>query len=302
MVKRLGWLLALVMTLPAAAQQEPPWRPPRVLIVVAHPDDETCFAATTYRIAQELGGRVDQVVITDGQGGYRYSLLAEPYYGLKLTHEAVGRAHMPAIRKREELEAGKALGVRRHYFLGQIDRHYTEDAHEVLEKTWDQKRVLARLKKLLAGEGYDFVFTLFPDPKVHGGHKAATILALEAAQAQPAARRPIVLGCEDYARSRPKAVVFTGLADYPITQPLVGAPVFQFDRAVKFGFNNALDYQIVVNWVIAAHKSQGFFQTEFNKYDLEGFALFGADGEAAVPKTEQLFEKLKRAESVAPAK
>jgi N-acetylglucosamine malate deacetylase 2 len=50
---------------------------PRVLIVVAHPDDESCFAATVYQITHNLGGTVDQLLITNGEGGYRYSLLAE---------------------------------------------------------------------------------------------------------------------------------------------------------------------------------------------------------------------------------
>jgi hypothetical protein len=67
----------------------------KVLAVVAHPDDEYAFAATTYRIARELGGIVDQVVITNGEAGYRYSVLAEQIYGLQLTDEKIGRANLP---------------------------------------------------------------------------------------------------------------------------------------------------------------------------------------------------------------
>ena len=40
--------------------------------------------------------------------------------------------------------------------------------------------------------------------------------------------------------------------------------VFVTDRTVKFGFQDALDYQIIVNWVIAAHKSQGAYQMGMN--------------------------------------
>jgi hypothetical protein len=40
---------------------------------------------------------------------------------------------------------------------------------------------------------------------------------------------------------------------------------YVFDRTIKFGFQNALSYQIVVNWMIAEHKSQGLFQTMDNK-------------------------------------
>jgi len=53
---------------------------PKVLAVVAHPDDETQFAATLYKISHEMGGTVDVVMITNGEGGYKYSTLAEPIY------------------------------------------------------------------------------------------------------------------------------------------------------------------------------------------------------------------------------
>lgn len=65
---------------------------PKVLAVVAHPDDEYPFAATVYGIVHELGGAVDQMVISNGEAGYRYSVLAEQIYGLKLSEEQVGRA------------------------------------------------------------------------------------------------------------------------------------------------------------------------------------------------------------------
>ena len=94
-----------------AATELPPL--PRVLLVVAHPDDEYAFAATAYRIAKEIRGTVDQVVITDGAGGYRYSSLAERVYGVSLT--AQGES-LPHIRRRETLAAGRILGIRKHYF------------------------------------------------------------------------------------------------------------------------------------------------------------------------------------------
>jgi LmbE family N-acetylglucosaminyl deacetylase len=52
----------LLAAAPASAGQ------PKVLLVVAHPDDEYTFAATVYRVAKELGGAVDEVIITDGAG------------------------------------------------------------------------------------------------------------------------------------------------------------------------------------------------------------------------------------------
>ncbi len=68
------------------------------------------------------------------------------------------------------------------------------------------------------------------------------------------------------------------------------------DRTVKFGFRNALDYQIIVNWVIAAHKSQGVFQLDVNRADREEFVILesgAADRAADEPgRTNALFQAL----------
>ena len=53
---------------------------PRVLVVIAHPDDESILAVTLYKITREHGGVVDLFVITNGEAGFRYSTLAETYY------------------------------------------------------------------------------------------------------------------------------------------------------------------------------------------------------------------------------
>src|SRR5579862_5655319 len=84
----------------------------KVLIVVAHPDDESAFCATIYKITHDLHGKVDFALITNGEGGYKYSTLAEDYYGKELTEPAVGRQYLPTIRKQELMNAGKILGVR----------------------------------------------------------------------------------------------------------------------------------------------------------------------------------------------
>ena len=48
----------------------------KILIVTAHPDDETGFAATVYKVTKELNGTADQCVITNGEGVYKYSTLS----------------------------------------------------------------------------------------------------------------------------------------------------------------------------------------------------------------------------------
>jgi LmbE family N-acetylglucosaminyl deacetylase len=266
--------------------------PPRVLIVVAHPDDESCFAATVYEITHNLGGTVDQLVVTNGEGGYRYSLLAESFYGVALTDEAIGRAALPEIRKRELLEAGHILGIANHFFLDQRDLRYTEDIDEVLGEHWSPGVVLGEVERRVAAGNYDFVFTLFPSPDTHGGHKAATLTALNAVQSG-ANRRPVVLGCQTSRSGDQAQLSWKGFqsAQHPFS---VLPQVFVTDRTVKFGFKDALDYQIIVNWVIAAHKSQGAFQTGVNRADREEFVILESGAADEMGRTGALFDALTR--------
>lgn len=155
-------------------------RNPKVLLVVAHPDDESECAATIYRITHELAGIVDQVVITNGEAGFHYFLLAESVYGVALTNEDVGRAKLPQIRKAETLRAGKILGIRHHYFLDQKDARFMLDPNEAFQGLWDRVSILTRLGEMLESEHYDFIFTLLPTAETHGHHQAAAVLALEA--------------------------------------------------------------------------------------------------------------------------
>ena len=251
----------------------------QALAVVAHPDDEYAFAGTLYRLIHEQGWAADQVVITNGEAGYRYSTLAEAFYGVPLTAEADGRARLPAIRQEETRRAGKVLGIRRHYFLDQKALGFATDAATADASNWDRPALLAFLTDLLGRERYDVVFTLLPTEQTHGHHRAATLLALEAVSRLPSNRRPLVFGAD--AQDKMEAPVrFAGLRDNPLSATVSPDPVLVFDRTQRFGYHNALNYQIVVNWVIAEHKSQGLFQMDAGRHALEDFWLFqgGAEG------------------------
>jgi N-acetylglucosamine malate deacetylase 2 len=267
----------------------------KVLAVVAHPDDEYSFAATVYSIVRELGGTVDQVVISNGEAGYRYSILAEQIYGLSLSEEQVGRANLPEIRKQESLAAGRILGIRQHHFLDQKDPGYTLDPSQV-DAVWDKKAVRATLDKLLREEQYGFVFALLPSEDTHGHHKAATILALEAVAALPPERRPVVFGVEP-ASSREKVRGFSELPGYPITR--AGRDIHEFRRSQPFGYHDALNYEIVANWVIAAHKSQGLFQMDAGRHDVERFWRFEVSGAGSEDSAARLFDRLGQASATA---
>ena len=78
---------------------------PKALIVMAHPDDEYALAATAYRISRELGGLVDHVVITNGEGGYRYAGLAEAIYGISIAEGSAAAAGGPLANSSPESTA-----------------------------------------------------------------------------------------------------------------------------------------------------------------------------------------------------
>lgn len=292
-------LLALVLLfasrlLPAqaapvvAAVPAPP--PPRAIIIVAHPDDESCFAATVYQITHNLGGVVDQLVITNGEGGYRYSLLAENYYGIPLTDEEVGRKYLPDIRKRELIESGRILGITNHYFLDQRDVRFTQDIDEVLDQHWQKGIVQPELTRRLDNGHYDFVFALFPTADTHGGHKAATLTTLAAVQ-QMTTAKPVVFGCQWGTLSGERQPNWTGYKSE--AHPFRSLPeVYKTDRTVKFGFRDAISYQTIVNWEIAAHKSQGQLQNAYNRAELEEFVVLETGTPSAAARAAALFQRL----------
>lgn len=265
----------------------------KILIVTAHPDDETGFAATIYKVTKELHGIADQCVITNGEGGFKYSTLSEAYYGMELTDEKTGRENLPRIRKQELMNAGKIIGIRNIFFLDQKDAHYGLDEHEPLDTTWNVPFVSTRLKEIMTTTKYDFVFCLLPTPETHAHHKAATLLALRTIQSLPKEQRPIILGVTGAVKTDTSKYSFSQLKDYTITRVEGNAPLFFFDKSVKFGFKDALSYKIIVNWEIAEHKSQGTMQLAMNQGDLEQFWYFSMNGLAGVEKCNQFFERLK---------
>lgn len=282
-------LFLLAIATPLLAQTDSSLR---VLIVTAHPDDDATFAATVYKITHDLHGRVDLALITNGEGGYKYSTLAESYYGLPLTNEKVGREYLPTIRKKELMAGGAIVGIRNYYFLEQRDNLYTLDVDSVFAHVWDVAGTRERLRDIMQRGGYHYVFCLLPVPETHGHHKGATILALEAAQELPIERRPVVLAADTKRKGDTAAMTFRGLPNHPLTKLSATAPSFTFDRTTKFGFKNVLDYHIIVNWLIAEHKSQGTMQLLMNAGDIETFWYFDANDSSRIAMTRALFERL----------
>jgi LmbE family N-acetylglucosaminyl deacetylase len=264
---------------------------PHVLVVMAHPDDESTFSASLYKVTKEQHGTVDLFIITNGEAGYKYCTLAENYYHLELTDEKIGRSNLPHIRKQEIKNAGHILGVNKYYFLDQKDSHYGLNEKEPLDTSWNVNLIKRRLKNVLADGHYDFIFCMLPEQATHGQHKAATLLALNVVSNLPSNNRPVVLG----ARIRNKtdtAFKYSQYADYTASKSLTDTATFNVDRTASFSFKHRVNYKVIANWEIAEHKSQGVMQMAMNDGDLEEFWYFALNGQEGLDKTKALFKEL----------
>jgi len=273
---------------------------PRVLCVVAHPDDEIAFAGTIYKTATFLGGTVDLFTVTNGEGGFKYSTLAERIYGTELTDETVGRRELPEIRKRELTRGCRVLGIRNLWFLREKDHRYTQDLDEVLGPTadaWNLDRVARQLDLRLASGHYDFVLVHLPTAGTHAHHMAASVLALEAVARMPVEERPAVLGARILVDGEPAAEAATFPADSRAAAAVrvaADAPAFVFDRRQKFGHQDKLDYGIVVAWAVAEHRSQGTMQLYAHRGDREEYTLFAGGPPDGASRAATWFEALRR--------
>ncbi len=286
-------IVSLLSSRPLTAQDLAGGTPaPSVLIVTAHPDDDALFAASVYRLAVELGGKVDLALMTDGAGGYRFSTLSEPIYNLELTNPAVAREFLPGIRKKELMAGGKIVGIRNYHFFDQPDTGYTQNPDSILGYVWNTDLVEATMISILESHRYDFIFTMLPRADTHAHHKSAAMMALRTVAKLAEADRPIVLGAWIGAKDAVENLEYSTLTGYPETSTTTANPLFFFDRTQPLGLDGRLDYRIIVNWLIAEHKSQGTMQLLMNRGEVEAFWLFSLNAAGSKPTAERLFERL----------
>jgi LmbE family N-acetylglucosaminyl deacetylase len=139
----------------------------RILVVTAHPDDVDFGAGGTVRKWVESGIQVSYCICTDGDAGG-----ADPN---------VPRSEIPGIRRREQTEAGAALGVTDIHFLGykdgdlQVTQDLRRDISRVIrqvkpqrvlmqspERNWD-RIYSSHPDHLAAGEAA--IFSVYPDAR-----------------------------------------------------------------------------------------------------------------------------------------
>ncbi len=299
-MKKLSTLLAVVILFISPSL----WaQGPKVLVVTAHPDDETGFSVTMFKITHELKGTVDMAVMTDGGGGFADSQLGAMYYGLPLTDSVTARTHLPMLRKQEILNAGKIMGVRNIYFMEQPDDWYTTDITPYISgKNWDIGYVEKRMDRLIAERGYDFIITMVPHAGQHGHHKTSVLMALRALQRYKGPNKPIIIaGSSMSANSKPSD--FTMLDGYPETKLKPNSPKFTLNRAFRFKENDKVSYKIVADWVISEYKSQGAIQENgIHRTDMEIYHYYDMNDASGIEKVQKLFDDLANSGFAAPKK
>jgi LmbE family N-acetylglucosaminyl deacetylase len=261
---------------------------PKVLLVTAHPDDDALFSATVFKTSHLLNGDVDLALMTNGEGGYKYSTLGNFIYDRQLDKEEVGREYLPGIRKQELMAGGKIVGMRNYFFFDQVDQEYSEDISNPLQR-WDTEWIKERLLKILQKEDYDFVFTMMPSEGTHAHHKASAILTLQTIEQLPKGERPIVLAT-DIVSSTDAGTDYSQLNGYPISKLMEGESPMLFDRRQRFGHEKRLNYKIIGNWVIAEHKSQGTMQMYMGRGNVEQYWLYAINRGDQIAKARQFFE------------
>ena len=174
-------LLLLAAVLAAGAQQAPAAKPaakpaPKsderfkadILIVVAHPDDESYAAPYLARAINDQGKRVAVAFCTHGDGG---------------ANEA-GSEHAAALGAVREIEARRGLaevGIHNVWFLDGRDTA----SQNVLQSLahWGHGNVLEQLVRLIRLTRAEVVITWLPGVFVgenHGDHQASGVIATEA--------------------------------------------------------------------------------------------------------------------------
>lgn len=265
---------------------------PKVLIVTAHPDDETIFPVVVFKITHEMNGSADLALLTDASGGFN-GMVASSYFGMNMLDSTVGRKNLPRIRKQEMRASGEILGIKNYFFFDQRDDFYNRDEKPYLQgKRWNIPFVEKRLDSILTAGQYDYIVCLVPHEGQHGHHKTASLSALRAVQRYKGAKKPLILGGQS--QNKGATFQYNELAGYPESRVSPTAPVFTFDRSFGFGEDSKHSYMIVADWVKAAHKTQsGDMNQAMHRGDLETFHYFALNGDERIGEVTKLFETLK---------
>ncbi len=161
-----GALLSLAVFCGCATQ--PPLRTAgeSVLLVLAHPDDESMMGGTLGRL-KEAGFSIDALYVTAGEGGKTNLITGDP-------------SDLRRLRPQELKEAAQRIGIRDFRILGEPDEPLrengkpTKDARRFLAaRIWNQSRIEDEIEKQIAKTQPEIILTLLPEnTAIHAHHQA----------------------------------------------------------------------------------------------------------------------------------
>ena len=179
-----------------------------LMVVLAHPDDETMMAPLIARTALLKQRTVANIYCTRGEGG-----------GNMVGTQ--GGSALGILREVELRDGLRILGVRHTFFLDQRDFAYTESATATLSR-WNKEEALRALVRLMRALQPDVVLTIHPAPfpGQHGHHQTAGLLATEAfnAAADPS-RFPDQISLEGLTPWQPRKLYYSGTGPDSISIP-----------------------------------------------------------------------------------
>lgn len=223
----------------------------KILLVFAHPDDETMMGGTLLRL-RELGVEVRAVYATAGEGGKRVVLMK----GKPLEERPPSTAWLANVRKGELARALAHFGVKMHELLGQpdaptrfADGKPAETGTEFLSRgDWDVHAIEHGIVRAATAFRPDLVITLLPDNKhVHPHHQAIGIITRRLFQADKLGGAKQLYGLEETVWYSPETFRSGALDE---------AQKVRFDTSKACAKNKKVTYAKAAAKGAAMHRSQ----------------------------------------------
>lgn len=145
----------------------------RILVVLAHPDDEVFPMSGTLAKYIHEGSRVTYVCLTLGEMGRN---LGNPPFANRVT--------LPAVRQKELEESCRVIGIQDLRMWGYHDKTLEFEPYEPLDN---------RVREVINEVKPDIIFTNYPGYGVHPDHDAAGAAVVRVVQAMAKEQRPQVL-------------------------------------------------------------------------------------------------------------
>ena len=170
--------------------------PPRILLIFAHPDDESFITAGLVRCQADRGARIALVTATRGDAGR----VGDP--------PLCDRAKLPAVREAELRRAAAILGISNVHLLDYRDKHLAEAPADGMREA---------LVRRIRGHRPHLVITF--DPNGMNGHPDHVAIARFTTDAVAAAADPRWMGAAGRPYRVPRLLWTTPVLPWEMTRP-----------------------------------------------------------------------------------